>query len=72
MDADTLADHLETTGHLHLFLDSGAEFAVSRHDTHIDTDDAMVDIDSKEGDWQFPVDKVEWVDTEPSGLESEA
>lgn len=70
MDETTLGDKLNEHGHLHLYLDSGAEFAVSKHDVEIDG--GHVVIDSKDGDWTFPVEKVEYADKEPSGLESEA
>lgn len=66
-----LRDQLNEAGHLHVFLDSGAEFAVSKHDTTV-TDGGTVVIDSKAGDWKFPVEKVEYTDTEPSGLEEAA
>jgi len=71
MRPDKLQTKLNEHGHLHLFLDSGAEFGVSKGDTEIDSNGNVV-IDSKDGDWKFPAEKVEWVDIEPSGLESEA
>lgn len=67
-DAARLADKLESHGHLHLFLDSGAEAVVCKGDTEVDVRNGRVVIDSKEGDWEFSVEKVEYADTEPSYL----
>lgn len=55
---------LNNNGHLHLFLDSGAEAAVSRHDTTVE--DGEVVVDSKAGHWRFPIEAIEFVDVEPS------
>lgn len=62
--ADELEELLEEAGHLHLFLDSGAEAKVSNHDTEF-TDSRIV-VDSEEGYWEIPVSKVEYPDKEPS------
>lgn len=68
MNPARLQRKLDECGHLHLYLDSGQEFAVSKHDCRI-ADDHVI-IDSKRGDWEFSPDKVEFVDVEPSGPHS--
>lgn len=70
MDPSELRSLLDSAGHLHLFLDSGAEAKVSKHDTDVTGEHVI--IDSKEGDWQFPVSKVEYADQEPSELHPRA
>lgn len=66
MNPDRLESILENAGHVHAFLDSGAEAKLSKHDTFVQGE--TVTIDSKEGHWTFPVDKIESVDKEPSEL----
>lgn len=61
-----LRDLLDEAGHLHLFLDSGAEAKVSKHDTSIEK--GIVTIDSDTGTWTFPASKIEFADVEPSEL----
>ena len=55
---------MEAHGHLHAFLDSGAEAKLCKGDVRVT--DTTVTVDSKDGYWVFPVDKVENVDVEPS------
>lgn len=62
-----VAQYLEQYGHLHLHLDSGKEFAVSKGDTVFDG--GQVHIDSRDGEWKFPPEKIEWIDFEASGPE---
>ena len=65
-----LRQQLDEWGHLHLELDSGAEYAVSKGDTQIDPDGYVV-IDSKELNKEFHCEKVEVVNEEPSHQERE-
>lgn len=70
-DPDRLQEQLKTHGHLHLELDSGAEYAVSLGDTEVDNSGYVV-IDSKELSKEFHAEKVETVNEEPSHQVREA
>lgn len=62
---DDLRNVLASHGHVHVILDSGQEYGLSRGD--VDVSSGMVTIDSKRGHWSFSVKKVEQVEKEPSG-----
>lgn len=51
---------LDKWGELHVILDSGDEYHLHKHDVHFAGD--RVYIDSKLGDWEFSVEKVEQID----------
>ena len=70
MDASTIEDALQAAGHLHLYMDSGAEFSVLLHDVSFDGDTLV--IDSKQNHWTLDATKVEYFETEPSGREEAA
>lgn len=69
--ANWVRRELNNHGHLHLHLDSGAEFGVSAGDVDVKKNGVVV-VDSKTEHKKFPAEKVEWIDIEPSGLESGA
>lgn len=64
-DASALRDMLHKHGHLHIFLESGQEFAISRGDTAVE--EGYIEIDSRDGHWTIGISRVEYVDIEPSG-----
>lgn len=64
-DPDRLDDALAAWGHLHVELDSGAEYAISIGDTHIDADGYVV-IDGIELQRTFHASAVEVYNKEPS------
>lgn len=57
--------NLDERGHVHVTLESGQEFGLSKHDVTVD--DGTVIVDSKRGYWEFDKARIEFVDVEPSG-----
>lgn len=65
-----LLAELEEWNHLHVWDDDGVKWELHLHDTTITS--GHVRIDSKLGDWSFPIDhivRVEMPHSHPEGLE---
>lgn len=55
-----IRNKLQKYGELHVYSDEGAEFHVHKHDTSVQ--DKFMVIDSKDGRWDVPVEKIEHIE----------